>query len=172
MVAMPISEAHDFVFDARAISRPCRLDLAVVHRSAVEIRADERVRFFAGRREKTRPLLLLRKPARGHRERREIGKRHRVRIARLQFEPVKIDRLRREPRRSARLQSTQFKPQFLQRPAHAHRRRLAHAPALSLALAGVHQPAHERARRQHHRPRRERHQLTHFPKPAIEALAV
>ena len=52
-----VGEADDFVFDGRAVARAARLNLAGVHRSAVQIGADEFVNGFVGVRDPARQLI-------------------------------------------------------------------------------------------------------------------
>ena len=52
-----VGEAHDLVFDRRAIARAARVDLAAVHRRAMQIRADQVVDRFVGVRDVAGQLL-------------------------------------------------------------------------------------------------------------------
>jgi hypothetical protein len=90
MVFAAIGEAHDLVLDRGAVARAALcIDLAGVHRRAVEVRADE---FVCGRRRMRLPAEHLRKV----RERSstvvrgEIGEGHRRRVARLGRQSIEI----------------------------------------------------------------------------------
>ena len=84
LVAVPIGETHDLVFDARAVARAARFDLAGIHRGTMEIGPDQGMDLGGGARDPARELRLLD----GVRQKR---KGLRLGIPRLDLELRKID---------------------------------------------------------------------------------
>ena len=91
-------EADHLVLDGGAIARACGLDLAGIHRSPVEIGADDRVRVVG--RPGDMAGDLGRRDFRGQRR-----KRHRWVVAMLDVQPIPMDRPAIEAGRGAGLQT-------------------------------------------------------------------
>ena len=130
-MAVPIGEAHDLVFDARAVARAARFDLAGVHRGAVEIGPDQGMDLGGGARD---PAMKLRLLDRVRQERKGLW----IGIPRLDLQLRKIDRAGREPAGGAGLEAVDPDAEALECPAHACRGSLPCPAAGRLRLAGMH----------------------------------
>ena len=142
LVALFVGKPHDLVFDARAIPRPARLDLAGVHRRPVQVRPDEVVDLRRRPRDPADHLLLLD----------AVGQKRkwlRINVARLDVEPRKIDRPREQPAGRAGLEPIDPDPDALEGPAHTDRGSLPRPATGRLRLAGVHDGLQEGAGREH-----------------------
>ena len=147
VVAGPVGEAHDLVFDAGAVARARGVDLAVVHRRPVQVVADQRVAGFVGVGDPAADLLR-------HGEGRGVGEVAEGRgglVAGLHLQALKVQAFGGQPRRGAGFQAAQIQAQLFEGGADAHRRALADAPTLGLAFTFVHERPHEGAGGQHHR---------------------
>ena len=148
---MPVAlaEAHDLVLDRRTVARANALDLARVHRRAMEVGANDLVGRRSGRRDMTGDLR--RGDPVG-----QIGERPGRVVAVLPLERAIVDRATVEPRRRAGLQSAQLEAQPIQRPGQRRGRLLdsvaADATRRDLGFPHVDQAAQERTRRQDHAP--------------------
>jgi len=80
----------------------------------------------------------------------EIAEGRGHRVAGLQLQAFKVEALAGQPRRRAGLEPAQIQAQPGERPADAHGRAFADAPAFGFALALVHEGPHEGAGGQHH----------------------
>ena len=133
-----LREAHHLVFDRRAVARAGGVDLAGVHRRAMEIGADQLVRDLAGVGQMAEHL----------RQRERVGEdreRTRLGVARRFLELREIDGGAIDARRRSGLEAAEFQAEVAQRIGERLRRRLAEAAADGLHFAGVHQGAKERS---------------------------
>ena len=133
-----VGEADDLGLQRRAVARPGRLDLAGVHRRAVQVRPDQLVQLRrrvgdpAGQLPAVDPLG-------------EEGEGFRLGVAGLKLGFLVVDGCGGQPGRRAGLEAGQPNAQALQGPAQALAGRLAHAAARRGGLADVEQAAHEGA---------------------------
>src|SRR5438105_14312713 len=101
MMPLLVGESYHFVFDGRAIPRPRRLDLARVHRCAMQVRPNQVMRDGARVREMTQDLRQLDLA-------REDGKRPRIAIAWRRFELGEVDRVAKHSGRRTGLEPTEL----------------------------------------------------------------
>ena len=142
-MAVPLREALDLVFNGRAVARSPAFDPAREHGTAVEAGAQNGMHL--GRRVgEPAAELAVRKPIR------HVGKRERLRIARLLLQPAVVDRAAVDARRRSRLEPSALKAQPLQTGRQPGGRPLAHTAAAELALAHVNDAVQEGAVRQDH----------------------
>jgi len=160
-----VGKAHDLVLKTRAITRPHALDLARIHRGAVEIfaydgrrlvrRVGHPARKRAGAREPAKPVA--RSPV-FHMEQPGIGsgivkrKKSRPRIARLLLHARKIERAPEDTRRRAGLEAPEFDATFAQAVGERARAEIPQPAALILISPDVHQALKKGAGCQDHRP--------------------
>ena len=139
-----VGEAHDLVFDAGAIARAAALDLAGVHRGAVQVGADDLVDSLVGVRDVHGDLRERRcrtGPVVG-----QLGEGDgRVVVAGLLFEAGEVDGLAVEARRGAGLEAAELEAQSRQTAGEAAGGLLADAAAFGFLFAGVHEGAEEGA---------------------------
>src|SRR4029077_333651 len=135
-----VGELHDFVFDGGTISWSDRLDLAAVHRGAVDVFADDAMRLFGRERDVAGHLTVVMGDAQGA-EAEGRG----IEIAGLRFEARPIDGASVEPRRRPGLQAAAAEPEFLERFAQKNRRGLARAARGILLFPAVDQTVQESA---------------------------
>src|SRR5262249_33389173 len=144
LMSVALAEADDLVLDRGAIARPAALDLARIHRRAVDIGLDDRGRRPCGSRDSAANLRVFD----------VLGKR-RERLGRLaarwHLETRPVDRAPVEPRRRSGLQTAQRESEPLERAREPDSRRLADATRGRLLLADVDDATKERAGRQHDR---------------------
>src|SRR5690606_25616843 len=123
-VRVALREAHDLVLDARAVARTDADDAPLVHRRAVRVLGDQRVRRRRRARQPARHLLAG-ETLGAERER------PRWLVAGLQLEALEVDRVGGEPRRRPGLVAAE--PQAERREAPRQGR----GPALAEASAGL-----------------------------------
>ena len=145
LVALPVGEADDLVFDARAVAGAAGVNLAGEHRGPVEVGPDQVMDRRRGPGDPAGDLRLLDRIA-------EKGERLRLGIARLLLEPGVVDRAAGQPAGRAGLEAVDLEARRRQRPAQAAGGALPCPTAGSLRLAGVHHGLEKRPGRQHDRP--------------------
>ena len=144
LVTLLVGEANDLVFDARAVPRPPRLDLAGEHRRAMEIGPDEVVDLGRGSRDPADHLLTVDRVGQ-ERERLRLG------ITRLLVELRKVDARRRQPTGRARLEAVDHDAEPMEGRRDPRRGALPCPAAGRLRLAGMHHRLKERAGGEHDR---------------------
>ena len=142
LMGFAVGEPHHLVFNARAVARPARLDLAAVHRRPVEIGTDQGV--DGGIRPRDPAVDLVDREGVGEeRESLWIG------VARLALEAGGVDRPGGEPARGAGLEALEADAGLGETAADPRRRPLPCPPPGSLRLAGVHDRLEEGAGGEH-----------------------
>ena len=143
LVPRLIGEAHDFVFDRRAVARSAGADLAAVHWRAVQIGADQLVHRLVRVGDVTRQLLDAEFIG-------EKGKGLRLVVAGLQFQLAVVDGAAVEAGRSARFEAREAEAQPGERGADAAGGTFASPAAGGFRFARVHQRLQEGAGGDHH----------------------
>ena len=143
LMPVALAEAHDLVLDRGAIARPAALDLAGIHRRAVDVGADDLV----GRRRRAGDAALDLRIGDARGEHRERLRRF---VAGLQLRGAPVDGRAVEPGRGAGLEAAQREAGAGQRAGKAERGRLADPAGRDLPLTDMDEAAQERAGGQHH----------------------
>ena len=142
-MAVALAEPHDLVFDRWTIARAAARDLSGIHRRAMHVVANDRVRGLAVR-VMPHSICGVFDPLGQRRER--LGRL----VARLHLQRRPVDRAAVEPRRRAGLQPAERKADIFQRARQSERRRFADAAGGNLFFADMDQAAQKRSGGEHH----------------------